>query len=257
MNHQAETGLKRSTHFMKTQIYESFTAFIKREDKELNGVSQEFADNNNPGWDKDRENNGCWNCSDCYGCSDCSHCYDCSDCSDCYHCYGCSDCSDCSGCSGCSHCSRCYDCYHCYHCYGCSDCSDCSGCSDCYGCSDCSDLRNARLIESDSVSENPLANIPVIPSIHQRLLDAVTDNGNKLDMGNWHTCETTHCRAGWIVTLAGVAGKKLERVTTPEFAAMQIYKASSLIRVSPVRFYEKNEVAMADIVRCAKEEASL
>jgi len=73
-------------------------------------------------------------------------------------------------------------------------------------------------------------------------------------MGNWHICETTHCRAGWITTLAGEAGKALEEATTTEFAAMQIYKASSAIRVSPVRFYETNEVAMADIRRCAEEE---
>jgi hypothetical protein len=74
-------------------------------------------------------------------------------------------------------------------------------------------------------------------------------------MDNWHTCDTTHCRGGWVVTLAGEAGKKLEKATTTEFAAMQIYKASSPIRVSPVRFYEKDDVAMADIVRCAREEA--
>ena len=73
-------------------------------------------------------------------------------------------------------------------------------------------------------------------------------------MDVWHTCDTTHCRAGWITTLAGPAGKALEEATSTEFAAMQIYKASSPIRVSPVRFYETNEVAMADILRCAKEE---
>ncbi len=76
-------------------------------------------------------------------------------------------------------------------------------------------------------------------------------------MGNWHTCETTHCRAGWVTTLAGEAGKKLEEQTSTEFAAMQIYKASSTIRVSPVRFYETNEKAMEDIIRCAAEEAKL
>jgi hypothetical protein len=74
-------------------------------------------------------------------------------------------------------------------------------------------------------------------------------------MGSWHTCDTTHCRAGWVVTLAGEQGRVLERHTSRQFAAMQIYKASSSIRVSPVRFFEKNEPAMADIERCAKEEA--
>jgi hypothetical protein len=117
-------------------------------------------------------------------------------------------------------------------------------------------LRNARPIESDApTADNPLSNIPVIPNIHQRLLEAVTAPENKLEMNDWHTCETTHCRAGWITTLAGEVGKALEKLTTTEFAAMQIYKASSPIRVSPVRFYETTEVAMADIVKCAKEEA--
>jgi hypothetical protein len=76
-------------------------------------------------------------------------------------------------------------------------------------------------------------------------------------MGDWHKCDTTHCRGGWVVTLAGKAGKTLEDKTSSEFAAMQIYKASSPIKVSPVRFYESNEVAMADIKRCAVEESKL
>ena len=76
-------------------------------------------------------------------------------------------------------------------------------------------------------------------------------------MSTWHTCDTTHCRAGWVEHLAGAEGKELAKATSTEFAAMQIYKASSKIRVSPVRFYESNEVAMADIQRCAEEEAKL
>lgn len=98
---------------------------------------------------------------------------------------------------------------------------------------------------------------PIIPNIHALVLEAVTAPNHGFDMGNWHSCETTHCRGGWVVTLAGEAGKKLEAATTAEFAAMQIYKASSPIRVSPVRFYETTEVAMADIKRCAAEEAKL
>ncbi len=74
---------------------------------------------------------------------------------------------------------------------------------------------------------------------------------NALNMSSWHTCETTHCRAGWVVTLAGEAGKELERKTSPVFAAMQIYKASGY-EISPVRFYETNEVAMADMKRLAE-----
>ena len=77
-----------------------------------------------------------------------------------------------------------------------------------------------------------------------------------LEMKTWHTCGTTHCRAGWVVVLAGEAGAVLEKKTSTEFAAMQIYKASSAIRVFTPRFYETNEKALADMKRCAEEEAS-
>jgi hypothetical protein len=97
-------------------------------------------------------------------------------------------------------------------------------------------------------------NIPIVKNIHQKVLEAVSKTGT-LEMGGWHTCNTTHCRGGWVVVLAGEAGKKLEELTSPEFAAMQIYDKSSDINVSPVRFYESNEVALADIKRCAALEA--
>lgn len=99
-----------------------------------------------------------------------------------------------------------------------------------------------------------MANIPVIPNIHQRILQAVTEQG-ELKMDEWHTCDTTHCRGGWVTHLAGEDGKALEKETSPLFAAMQIYKASSPIRVSPVRFFDSNEKAMEDIKNCAELEA--
>ena len=98
--------------------------------------------------------------------------------------------------------------------------------------------------------------MPVIENIHQTVYE-LTSNPDSLDMSNWHTCDTTHCRAGWVVFLAGKEGVELEIKTSTEFAAMQIYKASSEIKVSPVRFYESNEAAMADIKRCAEEEFKL
>jgi len=74
-------------------------------------------------------------------------------------------------------------------------------------------------------------------------------------MSTWHTCDTTHCRAGWVEFLAGAEGKKLAEQTSTLFAAMQIYhKSCPDIPVSPVRFYETNEVAMADMKRCAELE---
>jgi hypothetical protein len=73
-------------------------------------------------------------------------------------------------------------------------------------------------------------------------------------MESWHSCDTTHCRAGWVVHLAGDKGYALEKKTSTLFAAQQIYHASSEIRVSPPRFYESNKIALADIQRCAELE---
>jgi len=98
--------------------------------------------------------------------------------------------------------------------------------------------------------------IPVIPNIHQQVLAAVSNPG-ALDMSSWHTCDTTHCRAGWVIHLAGEAGYELEKKTDPIFAAMQIYKKSSAIHVGPNKFFENNEGALQDMERCAKAEAEL
>jgi ribosomal protein S11 len=76
-------------------------------------------------------------------------------------------------------------------------------------------------------------------------------------MESWHSCDTTHCRAGWVVHLAGEEGYELERKTSTPFAAMQIYHKSSEIKVSPVRFYEDNKKAMEDIKQCAEKEKAL
>jgi len=98
-----------------------------------------------------------------------------------------------------------------------------------------------------------LLEITAIENIHEKVLEAVSNEG-ALDMSSWH-CGTTHCRAGWVVTLAGEEGKKLEAETDTCFAAMMIYKKSSPIHVPPTRFFEDNKTAMADIKRCAELEA--
>ncbi len=41
---------------------------------------------------------------------------------------------------------------------------------------------------------------------------------NALNMGNWHTCETAHCIAGWAVHQAGPAGYLLEEMMGPHAA---------------------------------------
>ena len=72
-----------------------------------------------------------------------------------------------------------------------------------------------------------------------------------LDMGTWHSCETTHCRAGWVVTLAGEAGKKLEAFHNTELAAMLIYYESGY-HINPARFYDDNSEALEDMRKLAE-----
>ena len=233
---------------MKTQIFKNRAEFLKREDKEINGVSEAFA-KNHPDFEEDNETNkGCWNCSDCsdcfscFSCSRCSDCYYCSDCSDCYYCSGCSDCYYCSGCFSCSDCSDCSDCFSCSRCSDCYYCSGCSDCSDCYycsGCSDCSDKKGKF-------------KIPNIENLNKKVLQAISVD-DALNMKNWHTCGTTHCWAGWIVHLAGKEGYALEKETSTLFAAMMIYKKSNGKSISPCNFFISNEEAKIKIKELANK----
>ena len=71
-------------------------------------------------------------------------------------------------------------------------------------------------------------------------------------MSDWHTCETTHCRAGWAIHLAGAAGYALEqKLGSAELAGRAIYLASTGRAPS---FYASDEDALEDLRRCATEE---
>src|ERR1051326_4361077 len=94
------------------------------------------------------------------------------------------------------------------------------------------------------------ADIPVVPDIDATIYAAITDGKGELQMGAWHTCETTHCRAGWAITLAGEAGRKLEKRYGPAAAGALIY-AKSRPGVPIPNFYAGDEAALADIKACA------
>ena len=113
----------------------------------------------------------------------------------------------------------------------------------------------ADLAGADLTGAN-LAGAPSVPNIHQVIYAAASAPG-ALNMGSWH-CGTTHCRAGWVITIAGEAGKALEdKIGTPA-AAMAIYMASDTERWKTERlpnFYCDNENALADMRRMAEEES--
>ena len=142
-------------------------------------------------------------------------------------------------------CSRCSDCSDCSGCSDCSDCSDCSRCSGCSRCSRCSGLTNVH------TAIKPSADIPKIDNIHQRVYEAVTGTPDALEMSTWHTCGTTHCRGGWVVTLAGDAGKALEMFHGTLLAAQLIYRESGY-PINPARFFDSNEDALDDMRKLAE-----
>ena len=141
-------------------------------------------------------------------------------------------------------CFNCINCRYCDSCSSCRSCSSCSYCSSCRSCSSCSDVSFKNRREQNF-------NVPKIENIHQKLAEAVKLE-SALDMSDWHApCGTSHCRAGWIVHLAGKEGYELEKETSTLFAAQQIYKASGY-RISPNRFFDSKEKALEDINRLAK-----
>ena len=198
-------------------------------------------------------------CSDCSDCRDCSDCHNCSDCNYCNYCRDCRDCSDCHDCSYCRDCSYCDNCSDCRNCRDCSDFSDCSYCtycnycSDCHDCSDCRDCSDCHNRDVTKGKEKQLK-IPNIDNIHQKVLESDSKEGG-LEMGDWHTCDTTHCRAGWVVHLAGKEGYELEKRLSTPLAALKIYRENSDLEVHLPDFYKTNEETMEDMRRLAEEEA--
>ena len=94
-----------------------------------------------------------------------------------------------------------------------------------------------------------------VKNLNQKVAEAVAEDG-ALQMNDWHTCDTTHCWAGWITTLAGQAGKALESQTSTEFAAMVIFKNSTGEHINPGYFYLDNDEAREKINELAAKEAA-
>lgn len=72
----------------------------------------------------------------------------------------------------------------------------------------------------------------------------------KTDETNW--CQTTHCRAGYAISLAGKAGYDLERrINNAEVAGQLIYVKS---RGSYPSFHVNNASAILDLMDCARSQ---
>ena len=93
----------------------------------------------------------------------------------------------------------------------------------------------------------------MIPDIDARLLGILERQEGSLKMSAWHTCKSTHCMAGWAVTLAGPKGKELEEQYGPHRAGHMIYTAS--IGQTP-HFFANDERAMESLKARAAEQVS-
>ena len=103
----------------------------------------------------------------------------------------------------------------------------------------------------------------VIPNIDATILASIEANkaaGKRpaneqlawpgLHQTNW--CETTHCRAGYAICLAGKAGFELEKKFGSEIAGKMIYAVSRPDDRPLPDFHASDEAAMADIIASAE-----
>lgn len=217
------------------EIFKDYQAFLERPDKSVNGISPEVAEvypeflENSFSLLEFGMNEGCWNCVYCKGCKNCVECNHCTACENCSYCY---------------YVSHSFGCVHCMHSDALINCADCVHCNK---------KEGLKLMSSDILKLDP----PVVPNIHQAVLRALL-KPYALDMSNWHSCNTTHCRGGWAIHLAGNAGYELEFYTNSiGFAASLIYRVSSPIPVPMYQFHVDEEIAIKDIQRCADLEAAL
>ena len=113
-------------------------------------------------------------------------------------------------------------------------------------------LRGASLSGADLRGASLRGGIPKIENLHSKILAAI-EAGGSLEMHTWHTCETTHCRAGWAIQIAGEFGRGMEWAIGSSAAGALIFAVAYPDQEIP-DFYASNEEAMADIKRCAEEE---
>ncbi len=129
-------------------------------------------------------------------------------------------------------------------------------------------LDGARL---EKIASFPVE-MPIVENIDQKILDAILDDSGDLrtvsengagesvpalEMSSWHhSCGTSHCRAGWAITLAGGEGRMLEKLWGPEVAGTMIYLASRPGKAHP-NFYAANGEALASLKADAAEAAAV
>ncbi len=115
------------------------------------------------------------------------------------------------------------------------------------------DLRKAVLRNAD-LSGAVLPKVIKIENLFTEILSAI-ESGGKLHMGSWHECETTHCIAGWVITLAGEVGRVIEELAgAPWGATLIINESCPYLEGRVPNFYATDEEGMAFIKECVAKE---
>ena len=119
------------------------------------------------------------------------------------------------------------------------------------------DLTDASLARIEKMG----GEVPRLEKPYTAILKAIGTDGCSLEMNQWHTCQTTHCLAGWTVHLAGQKGYDLEKRFktvfqngTPEAATFILLKSRP--KAPLPNFYASNDEAMAFIKARAAEEVA-
>lgn len=90
-------------------------------------------------------------------------------------------------------------------------------------------LSGANLRGADLAEEGGNLPIDVIRDFRAKVFVAVEQEGCSIDMCAWHTCQTTHCLAGWVTTIHP-QGRLLESLlTTPTAAALILHHCGESI----------------------------
>ena len=117
-------------------------------------------------------------------------------------------------------------------------------------------LEDANLRGASLLGAN-LPKITKVENLFTKILEAI-EKGGKLNMGDWHTCKTTHCIAGWVIVLAGEAGRVAEElVGTPWAASIIIRDSCPYLEGKNPNFYANDEEGMKFIKECAEKEKEL
>ena len=77
-------------------------------------------------------------------------------------------------------------------------------------------MREANLRDAIFADDVPSYDPTLLPKIKEIVLA----NADSLEMEQWHTCDTTHCLAGWAIHLAGV--KSLEDKYPPHLLGARL-----------------------------------